>query len=378
MVPVRLVVSLILWLVGIFLMWRIPTLRRKERAAPRAAPWPRLSVIIPARNEALRISPLLASLAQQSAAPHEILVVDDNSSDDTAAVARRLGARVLPGQPLPPGWAGKNWACWQGAQQSAGDLLLFLDADTWLEPQALAGLVEARERCGGLLTVQPYHVTRAAYEQLSAFFNIVLMASLNAFTPLRRWLKPGGGFGPCLLCPREEYFALGGHSVVKEEVLEDLALAKRALRRGIPVACYGGRGAVSFRMYPGGLRDLLEGWSKGFGAGAFSVQIPFLILSSAWITGLFRALGDLLRALFAPGMTNIGWAAPMYALFALQVAWMLARIGRFRAWTSALYPIPLLFFALVMARSFVLIHILHRVTWRGRTIATPRREMRPK
>lgn len=365
---------MLLWLLGLFLLWEIPSLRRKARSNACGEQWPRLSVIIPARNEAPRISTLLTSLTKQLAVAHQIIVVDDGSSDGTADVAKSLGATVLSGQPLPAGWSGKNWACWQGAQHSTGELLLFLDADTWLEPDATASLMQAHAVRKGLLTVQPYHVTCAAYEQVSAFFNIVVMAAVNAFTPLRRWQRPGGGFGPCMLCSRKEYFALGGHSTVKGEVLEAIALAGVASRHGSPVTCYGGRGAISFRMYPNGFRDLVEGWSKGFGSGAFAVQIPFLLVTIAWVTGCFRAWVDPLRMLLTPGMPGIAWTALVYILYALQIAWMLARIGRFRWWTFAFFPIPLVFFALVMLHSLVLIHVLRRVKWRGRTISTSRKK----
>lgn len=371
MTSLRFAISLLLGIIGLFLMWDIPHPKRRSN---RRETWPRLSVIIPARNEAVRIPPLLESLAKQSVAPHEIIVVDDNSSDGTGEVARQLGAQVLRGQPLPAGWNGKTWACWQGAQHSTGELLMFVDADTWLEPEGLANLMEEYERQKGLMTVQPYHVTYKAYEQLSAFFNIVLMAAVNAFTPLRRWLKPGGGFGACALCSREDYFRLGGHTTVKAEVLEDIALAKRFKRQGLPVSCYGGRGTISFRMYPEGLGQLVEGWSKGFGSGAFSVQIPFLILTVAWVTGCFRVSIGLMRMLAMPAVPDIGLAVLLYAFYASQVSWILARIGRFQWWTSVFFPIPLFFFALLMLRSLILIHVLRRVTWRGRTITTSQRE----
>ncbi len=374
MTPLRFAISLLLGIVGLFLMWHIPYPKRRLRHTNRREMWPRLSVIIPARNEVKRIPTLLESLAKQSVAPHEIIVVDDDSSDGTGDVARQLGAQVLTGQPLPAGWNGKTWACWQGAQHSTGELLLFLDADTWLEPEALANLMEEHERQKGLLTVQPYHVTCKAYEQLSAFFNIVLMAAINAFTPLGHRLKPGGGFGACALCSREDYFRLGGHTTVKAEVLEDLALAKRFQRYNLPVSCYGGLGTISFRMYPEGLGQLIEGWSKGFGSGAFSVRIPFLILTIAWITGCFRVSIGLVRMLVMPAVPDIGLAILLYVFYASQVAWILARIGRFQWWTSVFFPVPLFFFALVMLRSLILIHILRRVTWRGRTIATSHRE----
>ena len=359
--------QLLLWFLGVALLWRIPTLER--HGARRAGKAPRVSVVIPARNEASNLPPLLASLARQTIPLHQVIVVDGGSSDDTATIARDLGATVLTAETPPEGWVGKPWACWQGAQQSSGELLLFLDADTRLAPTAVQGLVDVYAERGGLVTLQPYHVTERAYEQLSAFFNIVLMAALNAFTPLGGRLAPAGGFGACVLCSREDYFRLEGHAGVRREVLEDIALAKRFQAAGRNVACLGGRGAVIFRMYPGGFGELLEGWSKGFGTGAAAIRPLFLALTVAWVWGCFGTLFGLFRA-FADPRGTLPLALLFYLLYVLQLRWILARIGRFRVWTVVLYPLPLCFFALTMLRSLILIHVLGRVSWRGRVIST--------
>ena len=231
----RLAVAIAFLLIGAFLMWDVRSVGR-HRGVDRGTVSrgrPHVSVIIPARNEADRIGPLLESLRRQSTPPHEILVVDDESGDDTACVARALGATVISGQALPEGWCGKPWACWQGAQQSTGDVLLFLDADTWLEPTGLESVTGALRDRGGLVTVQPYHVTQKPYEQLSAIFNIVVAMSNNAFTPLSRHWSPGVGFGPCAATGRDDYVATGGHSAVKAKVLEHMAMGKVYRRRGL-------------------------------------------------------------------------------------------------------------------------------------------------
>lgn len=355
-------------LLGLYLMWEIPSFARgrsREGPAGQGTP-PRVSVVIPARDEEGRIGPLLESLQRQGLPPHEVIVVDDHSSDRTAALARQSGAAVLPGQALPAGWNGKPWACWQGAQQAGGELLLFLDADVWLEPDGLEKIVLAYQERGGLLTVQPYHVTRRPYEELSAFFNVVLMAGMNAFTPHGEALPPRGAFGPCVACSRSDYFRVGGHRGVRDAVLESIPLAELFLRHDLPVRCYGGRGAVSFRMYPGGLGELVEGWSKGFGSGALSIHPLFLLLTIAWISAGFSSFINLFRQLAAPAAPLL-WLL-LYACFALQTWWMLRRIGSFRWWTALFFPLPLTFFGLVMLRSLVLIHLLRRVTWKGRTI----------
>jgi 4,4'-diaponeurosporenoate glycosyltransferase len=331
-------------------------------------------VIIPARNEEDRIAPLLSSLVGQTLPPDEILVVDDESGDGTTTIAAEMGATVLTGQPVPRGWIGKPWACWQGAQQARGDLLVFLDADTRLAANGLARLVQSYR--AGLLTVQPYHTIQKPYEALSAFFNIVLMAGLNAFTPLGQALKPSGAFGPCVVCRREDYVRLGGHHhpTVRGSVLESIPLARLYLAADLPVYCYGGWGAISFRMYPAGLGQLIEGWSKGFGSGALTTRWPFLLLIIAWITAGFNAFILPFQALLPPSGGPVVLTSLLYGLYALQVWWILRRIGNFGWWTALFFPLPLCFFALVMLRSFVLIHLRGRVHWRGRSVPTTRHE----
>lgn len=353
------------WLVGLFLMWNVRTVPRRSLPGD---DWPSVSVIVPARNEALSLPRLLRSLAQQTLPPNEILVVDDDSEDETAAVAESLGATVVSDSGPTDGWMGKPWACWLGAQRATGDLLLFLDADTWLEPEGLANLVGLQQARSGLVSVQPYHVTERAYEQFSAFFNIVLMAGLNAFTALGNRLRPSGGFGPCVLCRRADYFAVGGHAAARCAVLEDMALAKAFATHGRPVGCFAGRGTVSFRMYPGGLRALLEGWTKNFSQGSVCIARPFLVLCVIWICGCFgTAFDPYIRSAWSdPGL--LAAYAVLYAAFALQIWWMLRRIGRFQVWAAILFPIVLVAFGLVMLVSLFLSVFLHRAVWKGRVI----------
>lgn len=369
------VILLVCWLTGFVVLWRIPSFARRKESLAGDGVAPRVSILIPARNEQERIVPLLRSLQGQTVSPHQVLVIDDHSDDGTAAVAESLGATVFPGRALPEGWTGKTWACWQGAELATGDLLVFLDADVRLEPDGLACLVETYGEQRGLLTVQPYHVTTRAYESLSAVFNIVLMAGLNAFSPWGGSLAPSGGFGPCSLCGREDYARTGGHGhiTVRGTVLESIPLAGVFLDQGLPVRCYGGRGAVWFQMYPDGVGQLVEGWSKGFGSGALATHPAFLLLLVGWISGAFGAFILVTGSLASPGAPDLVLYTGIYALYALQMWWMLRRIGRFRWWAAAFFPLPLCFFALILLRSFVLIHLLGRVEWRGRSVSTRQR-----
>jgi 4,4'-diaponeurosporenoate glycosyltransferase len=184
-------ILLLFWLMGFYFLWKIPVLSPIAEKCPTSLD---LSVIIPARNEARNIMILLKSLEQQISRPAEIIVVDDHSDDATAEVVEKAGCRVIQSAPLPVGWFGKQWACWQGALKSQGRLLLFLDADISLEPDAIQRLYATYKKKKGLVSVQPFHCMRRSYERLAAFFNIITMAGMNSFTPLKSIAKPVGAF----------------------------------------------------------------------------------------------------------------------------------------------------------------------------------------
>jgi 4,4'-diaponeurosporenoate glycosyltransferase len=370
---------ILFWLLGTFLMWRIPSFKKSTTKGMPSPPTESgtndtVSVIIPARNEAASIEQLLKTLANQTQAASEVIVVDDDSSDHTVAIAQAYGIRVIQSDALPEGWTGKNWACWQGAAQANADLLLFLDADTWLEADGIEKLVRIYEEKGGLLTVQPYHVIHDSYEELSAFFNIIQMAGLNAFTLFGEKLKPSGAFGPCLLCSREVYQISGGHEIARSEVLEGIRLSQAFQALGMAVRCYGGQGAVSFRMYPGGIRQLIEGWSKSFGKGAAAIRLPSLLMTIAWVTGCFGVTIGLARTFWLPYSLNPLPHVLLYLAFAIQIWWMLRRIGNFPWMNAVSFPVGLLFFAIIMLRSLVLVHLFGRVRWRGRTVRVARQD----
>jgi 4,4'-diaponeurosporenoate glycosyltransferase len=365
---VSVLLFLMLWLPGFLLLWRIPVPQPSTAGQRRQEPT--VSVIVPARNEAANLPALLNSLRAQSPPPLEVIVVDDQSSDGTGQVALDRGARVLESAALPEGWLGKPWACWQGARAAAGDVLVFLDADTRLEPDGLARLVDTWGGRGGLLSVQPYHRMGRPYEQLAAFFNVVAMAGLGVFSAWADRVPPLGAFGPCNVCRRADYFATGGHEAARSAVVESLPLGRAFLERGLPVRCQGGRGTVSFRMYPDGWASLIEGFGKGFALGADAIPKAGLVLIVAWLTAGFEALRHLLAAAAAADPLGLYVWAGGYLLFAGQFYWMLARIGNFRPLTALLYPVPQVFFLGVFLKSLLDAFVVKRVNWKGRSLGT--------
>jgi 4,4'-diaponeurosporenoate glycosyltransferase len=341
---ILLLVALACWSAGFCLLGRF---RPCARASVPGS-LPSVSVIIPARNEEHNLPTLLRSLASQPARLREIIVVDDGSADRTAELACQLGATVIASQPLPDGWRGKTWACHQGAQAATGDLLLFLDADTWFEPGGMARVISVYP--GGAFSVGPYHAVRKAYEDLSLFFNL----SMTVGT------LPHGLFGQMLLVDRYSYRRAGGHETVRGRVLENFWLASQFRAAAVPVRSVSGRGVLAFRMYPNGLRELIEGWTKGFAAGAGQTPRGALLIVVVWMIGLMLApLGWLISGDW------LCWGALCLACIA-QVAWFSRLVGAFRWLTALLYPLPLIFFFVVFLWS--VLRSGRTVTWKGREI----------
>ena len=359
----------LLWGLGFVFLYRIPTLFDAPEKLPTAEPATSFSVIIPARNEAHNLPYLFASLEQQSVTPDEIIVVDDDSTDDTAGVAAGYGARVIHPGELPEGWLGKPHACFRGAQAASGENLVFLDADVRVEREGLARLFSTYSRLGGFLSVQPYHRMESAYERLSAFFAFILMSGIRAFTIFGRRLPPRGLFGPAVVCRRDDYFEIDGHRSVKGAVLEDVELGRRAASAGHALHCFAGRGSLSFRMYPGGLRELADGWTKNFGLGAASAGSFMILVVSAWMAGAGVAIRLLVMGsvIGTPPRLLLGLAA--YLLYVCQIHWMQERIGNFGLTAAILYPITLTFFVVVFVRSLRLTWFKQAVRWKNREIS---------
>lgn len=350
--------ELLRWGAGTWLCWRVPTISAPAPAARDCT----VSVVIPARDEEGTLPKLLASLAAQSRPPDEVIVVDDGSTDSTAALAASLGAKLVAAGSLPPGWSGKAWACSTGAAAAGSDVLVFLDADTWLDPGGLERLVAEHSRQGGrgLVSVAPFHCAPRPYERLSALCNLVSLMGTGAFTPLGGWAGSVGSFGPCSVCASADYHSLGGHGALEGAMVDDLSAIFRAV--GAPVRLVGGRGTIDYRMYPAGFAQLVEGWSKNLASGAGITRPLVMGLVVAWVSGLIAAAWRVVRP--ARSRRRFG----TYLAYGVQVEWMLRRIGQFGRGAGLLYPAPLAAFLGCFANSVRLSAGRGEVTWKGRPV----------
>jgi 4,4'-diaponeurosporenoate glycosyltransferase len=322
-----------------------------------------LSIVIPARNEEGNLPRLLQSMTASAVRPAEILVVDDGSTDKTALIAQSFGATVIKSVTLPAGWTGKAWACHQGAQRAIGDHLLFLDADTFFVDGGLDRLVArwVAERDSGLvLSLLPYHAMSANYEQLSLFFNVLMAAGAGGFG----LVSEPRLFGQSLLISKEAYFAAGGHAAVRGLVLENLNLAPLVRASGARILCLGGRGTLHMRMFPEGLGQMSDSWTKAFILGA-AVSDGLVVLSAVvWISALWST-ATLLMVPHDYGRLGL---AIVYLLLSFQLVWLARQLGSYRFLTCFLYPLPLAYYCAVFGRSAAR-RALHRKTvWRGREV----------
>ena len=359
------IVHLVLWILGFLLLFRISYCEISVHGNTHR---PSISIVIPARNEEQTLPNLLDSLSNQLARKDEVIVVDDHSEDKTREVAESSWVKVLESLPTPEGWIGKTWACYQGASIASGEIIIFLDADTILEKNGLKNIVETYIEKGGVLSVQPYHKMRDLYEQLSAFFNIIVMAGIGTFSLLGRRIKPIGLLGPAVIMKKQYYADSGGHEKVKGEILDDVAFGAELQKQGMELNCLGGKSTIAFRMYPNGLKELINGWSKGFAMGAVKTSTPLLILIVLWIAGSIGTARSLIEAVIATNNIQMAISGGLYILYVAQIYWMLVRIGNFKFYTALFYLIPMAFFVVVFAYSFVRSFIVRSVKWKGREI----------
>jgi hypothetical protein len=327
-----------------------------------------VTVVVPARNEQEQIGGCLAALLDQRGVPDlRVVVVDDGSTDGTAAVVGAVAdprLRLVRAPPPPAGWLGKPHACAAGvAAAPSGDdgLLVFVDADVRLFPDAVAGAVAVLERHGlDLVSPWPRPVARGIAERLVQPLAPWLWATT---LPLR--LAEGSGRpslaaanGQFLVLSRRGYERAGGHAAVRGEVLEDIALlraVKRAGGRGVPID---GSRLAACRMYDGwpAVRDgyAKSLWSAAGGRPAASAAAA-AVLTAVWVVPPLAMVRGSRAGL-------VGWLAGAAGRTAVAAA-----TGS-RVWPDPLaHPLSILLFDVLMARS-VLAHRRGALTWRDRPL----------
>jgi chlorobactene glucosyltransferase len=370
-----LVVLLFIALINAVFMDRLD---RYPKHPPLKAPenLPRLSVLVPARNEAENIASCVGSLLSQDYTNYEVIVLNDHSTDPTGAILAELAGsnlqlRVLEGQPLPEGWLGKNWACHQLSEAAQGDLLLFIDADTTHHPQTLRRSVTALlEENAGMLTALPRQQVITWGERMVV---PVIYFSLLSFLPLPlahqlRLPVFSAALGQFMLFTRPAYDQIGGYAAVRSHGTDDIALARLVTAHNLPWRMADGGMQVSTRMYRN-FRQSFEGLSKNLFA-AFDYRILPFLFAWLWMGYLFwRPFIELGASLTGIQNSQLDSFFAVLSILGSLALWCLVTWRmRFPRLLFLLYPFIILLTVLIALRS-VYLSLRGRASWKGRSLS---------
>ena len=329
---------------------------------------PRVSVLIPARNEEVNIGACIDGFLAQKYNNFEILVLDDQSTDRTGAIIEAFAERhpkvkAIRGASLPSGWLGKNWACHQLSQHAKGEILIFTDADNRPAPNAIVNTVAYMQKFElGLLSAFPEKVAGTLTEKL-----VVPVVDMFVYAGLPLWLTYFSRFpslaaasGLWIAFTHEAYQRVGGHQAVSNQIVEDVELSRLAKKRGIKILTSAGTGVVCCRMYHS-FGEVWHGFSKNlFGLVRYKT-VPFFVLTLALFT-----------TCVLPYMTV--WFASLTKLSLIAIAMnivmraVLALKYRHPFFTSVvLHPFGVLFTLLIGTNSFYQVK-RGRLQWKGRRI----------
>ena len=335
------------WILGWFLLWRL----RPLPAAASATDRPGIAIVIPARNEAEALPHLLPTLVAQLRTGDELVVVDDHSTDATTDVATRLGAHVVHATRPPRRLAGQT-ACllaWRTVDRSAAAALRRCRRSTGTRPARSHG--RCRHGCpASVVSMQPWHQTGRWVEQASLLANITALMGTGGFTVAGPRAAATMAFGPVLAVERSTYDEAGGHGAVRTMHTEDIGLARAVGRSQL----YSGRPDTAFRMYPEGLGQLVQGWTRSIATGTRFARWWLSVAVALWVWSLAG-----------------GWIAEplVYPLSAVQF-WVLGRrAGSMHPLTALLYPLAVVVFVWIFLRSLFAMVFRRDVTWKQRSVA---------
>ncbi len=253
---------------------------------------PFVSILVPVRNEAHQIKRCLKSLLNQKYSNFEIIALDDNSDDSSYEIMLKLSEKhknlkLLKGEPLPDGWTGKNFACYQLSKHAKGEWLLFTDADTIHHPNSLMEIISLtlKEKLD-FVSVIPYIITKNWADIL---FMPLISFSYLAFIPLKLINKVKDSrlslaIGPYMLLKKDIYEKSGGHYAIKDEIVDDLKLVRLIKANNGKIELIDGSKRIFIRFYKT-VKELWDGFSKNaFGAFEYSLKNAFIFLGINSIT----------------------------------------------------------------------------------------------
>ncbi len=326
-----------------------------------------ISVIVPCRNEENRLPKLIESLKNQTYKNFEVIVVDDDSEDGTQELARKYGLKLLIRKEIFKDWEGKSAACYAGAIFAKGDVLLFLDADVFLEKNAIEYLVSIFSE-DIVLSCPPYHYIEKFYENLSSLFNLIPLIALRLGNSKKPFNTNNGLYGPCIMISKRLYFKTGGHKLVLNSIVEDVDLGIELSKRGIPIFIIPHKMMIKFRMYPEGIKYLVDGWTRNILLGASRTKPAEIIMVTSIIATSISSIVSLSKYLMKMNLFFFSMYFSIYMFFGIFLFIVLRKIGKFSPVIIFAHPIFVIFFTFILLRSLFFKVMRRKIFWRKREI----------
>jgi glycosyltransferase involved in cell wall biosynthesis len=327
---------------------------------------PRVSIIIPARNEQRNIEQALRSVLSQDYVNCEVIVVNDRSTDRTGAILERMaqnqaGLRVIHVRDLPEGWLGKNHALHHGAQQASGELLLFTDADIVMHPATLSRAVHY------LYTRHFDHITVAPSVEMPGLPLKIFAGAFTLFFALyaRPWKArdPNSrrhiGIGAFNLVRAAVYQKIGTHQAIAMRPDDDMKLGKLIKQHGYRQCMLFAQEMLAVEWYAS-LRQLISGLEKNAFAG-LDYALPAMIAGT-----VFQLLGfvwPFLGMFLTSGATQ--WLNLLIVLVIALIYWDNSRFHHIKAWYGLGFPVAVLLFVFILWNSTLTTLRNDGITWRG-------------
>ena len=335
---------------------------------------PRISIVVPARNEAEHIEAALVSLLQLDYSDYEVIAVDDRSEDATGAILDRMQTlwheqgevshhllKVLHVSELPPCWLGKTHAMWQAGKQATGDWLLFTDADVVYRPDALrrAVVYAERERADHVVLFPTMRMNSPGERMMMAFFQSQFVFAHRPWRVADPKSRDAIGVGAFNLIRRDVYERLGTYQRLRMAVLDDMKLGEVVKRDGFRQRIVFGRNLLQLRWVFGAM-GMVRNLTKNFFA-ILHYSGGFAVLAVIGI--LLVNLGPFLGVWLATGPARLGFLVALGSVALIYVG---------MSWHSdisplyvLLHPFGTVLFCYAIVRSVVLTLIRGGVVWRG-------------
>ena len=365
------------WVLGLTWLWRlvdaavgvpkIADISRPEWVGqPRAGP--RVSIVVPACNEAADIEATLLRLLSLHYENYEIIAVDDRSTDETGEIMERIAAtaprdrlKIIRITELPAGWMGKPHAMWSAAKQASGDWLLFTDADVLFKPDALRrALAYAHTERADHLVLFPRMVMKHPGERMMiAFFQTLFVFGHRPWKVADPKTKDHIGVGAFNMIRRSTYEALGTYQALRFDVLDDMKLGKVVKNAGYAQRNVFGADLISIRWAKGAW-GVVDNLTKNF----------FAIMSFQWPRALagcfalaFVNLIPFVGIWLAHGWARLGFGVALFSMFSIYVG--MSQKSDIPPYYFVLHPVSTVLFVYTMLRSTFLTLARGGVVWRG-------------